>query len=292
MADHATNLAGEIADLARRLRGSLEIQEILHEDPMPAADARRPRADSLRPAAAASPAPSTPSPVAAPHPLGIVARGPAAEAEDLFAPAPRHSWEGDPSRCGSLGELHDAYAGCLRCALGESRTKFVFGVGNPGATVVFVGEAPGRDEDLQGEPFVGRAGKLLDKILEAIGWSREDVYIANILKCRPPGNRNPEPPEIAACEPILRRQIELIRPVILCTLGSIAAKTVLGTTQGITRLRGALHQYRDIPVVATYHPAALLRNPAWKKPTWEDVQLLRREHDRILAERGASGGSS
>jgi DNA polymerase len=287
MADPATNRAGEIADLARRLRGSLEIQEILHEGPLPAADRR-----SSRPA---SPAPSTsagtPASAARLQPAGIVARARSAEEEDLFAPALRHPWEGDPARCTSLGELHDAYSGCLRCPLGESRTKFVFGVGNPRATVVFVGEAPGRDEDLQGEPFVGRAGKLLDKILEAIEWRRDDVYIANILKCRPPGNRNPEPSEIAACEPILRRQIELVRPVILCTLGSIAAKTVLGTTQGITRLRGALHEYRGIPVVATYHPAALLRNPSWKKPTWEDVQMLRREHDRILASRGESGGN-
>jgi DNA polymerase len=280
MPDPATNLAGEVADLARRLRGTLEIQEILAEGPLPAAGPASPRTASI-----ASSAPADP---ARPQPAGIVAR-PAAEGADLFAPAPRHSWEGNPARCASLGELHDAYCECQRCPLGASRTKFVFGVGNANATALFIGEAPGRDEDLQGEPFVGRAGKLLDKILEAIGWRREDVYIANILKCRPPGNRNPEPSEIAACEPILRRQIELIRPVILCTLGSIAARTVLGTTQGITRLRGALHEYRGIPVVATYHPAALLRNPAWKKPTWEDVQMLRREHDRLLASRGAAG---
>jgi len=159
-------------------------------------------------------------------------------------------------------------------------------LGNPKATVMFVGEAPGRDEDLQGEPFVGRAGQLLDKILEAIGWTRNDVYIANILKCRPPGNRNPEPPEVAACEPILQRQIQLIDPLILCTLGAVASKTLLGTTQGITKLRGTLHEYRGIPVVTTYHPAALLRNPNWKRPTWEDVQMLRREHDRLLKESG------
>jgi DNA polymerase len=162
----------------------------------------------------------------------------------------------------------------------------VFGVGNPKATVMFIGEAPGRDEDLQGEPFVGRAGQLLDKILEAIGWTRKDVYIANMLKCRPPGNRNPEPAEMAACEPILRRQIELIQPLILCTLGSVSSKALLGTTQGITKLRGTLHEYRGIPVVTTYHPAALLRNPNWKRPTWEDVQMLRREHDRLLKESG------
>jgi DNA polymerase len=211
----------------------------------------------------------------APPPAATVSAPPAAA--DVSA-----SWRGDPARCGSLGELHDAYAECQRCALGSTRTKFVFGVGNPNAKVMFVGEAPGRDEDRQGEPFVGAAGQLLNKILAAIEFKREDVYIANILKCRPPGNRNPEPLEIASCEPILRRQIELIRPVILCSLGSFAAKTMLGTTEGISKLRGRLHEYRGIPLVPTFHPAALLRNPAWKKPTWEDVQMLRREYDRLV----------
>ncbi|NNE44264.1 MAG: uracil-DNA glycosylase [Gemmatimonadetes bacterium] len=206
------------------------------------------------------------------------------EGPGLFTEPVEHSWEGHPGDSGTLGELHDAFAECRRCPLGETRTKFVFGVGNPSATVLFVGEAPGKDEDLQGEPFVGRAGKLLDKILEAIGWTREDVYIANILKCRPPGNRNPEPAEIAACEGLLRRQIELVSPVILCTLGSFAAKTLLGTKEGIGALRGRIHEYRGIPLVPTYHPAALLRNPNWKKPTWEDVQMLKAEHDKLVAD--------
>ena len=210
-----------------------------------------------------------------------------AAADQSAAPEPaaaKASWQGDPANSESLGELNDAFAECQRCPLHETRTKFVFGVGNPSATVLFVGEAPGRDEDQQGEPFVGRAGKLLDKILEAIGWTRDDVYIANILKCRPPGNRNPEPSEIAACEGLLRRQIELVSPVILCTLGSFGAKTLLDTKEGITKLRGRPHEYRGIPVVPTYHPAALLRNPNWKRPTWEDVQRLREEHDRLVAE--------
>jgi DNA polymerase len=183
-----------------------------------------------------------------------------------------------------LGELHDAFAECQRCPLGATRTTFVFGVGNPQAKLMLIGEAPGRDEDLQGEPFVGAAGQLLDKILAAVNFKRDEVYIANILKCRPPGNRNPEPLEIAACSPILARQIELIRPRIICTLGSFAAKTILQEKDGISRLRGRIHYYRGIPVVPTFHPAALLRNPAWKKPTWEDVQLLRREYDRLLTE--------
>jgi DNA polymerase len=183
-----------------------------------------------------------------------------------------------------LGELHDAFGECQRCPLGATRTTFVFGVGNPQAKLMLIGEAPGRDEDLQGEPFVGAAGQLLDKILAAVNFKRDEVYIANILKCRPPGNRNPEPLEIAACSPILARQIELIHPRIICTLGSFAAKTILQEKDGISRLRGRIHYYRGIPVVPTFHPAALLRNPAWKKPTWEDVQLLRREYDRLLAE--------
>jgi DNA polymerase len=194
------------------------------------------------------------------------------------------SWQGDPASSASLGELHDAFAECQRCPLGSTRTTFVFGVGNPQAKLMLIGEAPGRDEDLQGEPFVGAAGQLLDKILAAVNFQRQEVYIANILKCRPPGNRNPEPVEIASCSPILARQIEIIRPRIICTLGSFAAKTILQEKDGISRLRGRIHYYRGIPVVPTFHPAALLRNPAWKKPTWEDVQLLRREYDRLLAE--------
>jgi DNA polymerase len=222
-----------------------------------------------------------------PRPEAGILRPP--EAPELFgsgssgeAAAVEHSWQRDPRESQSLGELHDVYSECRRCPLGDLRTNFVFGVGNPNATVMFVGEAPGRDEDLQGEPFVGRAGKLLNKILESIGFQREDVYIANILKCRPPGNRDPQPSEIASCEPILGRQITLIRPLILCTLGAFAARTLLDTKQGISRLRGRVHSYRGVPLIPTYHPAALLRNPAWKQPTWEDVQLLRREHDRLL----------
>ncbi len=250
-------------EIARRLRLMLETQAMLRgeELPLPALAARPRRAPQ---------APRT-APGAPPSPR--IAK--AARVEE--------SWRRDPQSFDSLGELHDAFAGCLRCELGRTRTTFVFGVGDPHAKVMLVGEAPGRDEDLQGEPFVGAAGQLLNKILAAVGFKREDVFIANILKCRPPGNRNPEPVEIAACSPILARQIELVKPIILCTLGSFAAKTVLDEREGISRLRGRIHYYRGIPVVPTYHPAALLRNPAWKKPTWEDVQLLRREYDRLLA---------
>ena len=269
----------EIADLVRRLRTAVEIQALLRDEPL------APPAAALAPLRKISPAP-VPQAVRRPAPAARIEA--ASEAPRAGAPSPAASvaapWRGDPARCSSLGELHDTYADCQRCGLGKTRTHFVFGVGNPNARVVFVGEAPGRDEDLKGEPFVGAAGQLLNKILGAIGFAREDVYIANILKCRPPGNRNPEPIEIASCEPILRRQIELISPLILCTLGSFAAKTMLGATEGISRLRGRIHDYRGIPLVPTFHPAALLRNPSWKKPTWEDVQLLRQEYDRLVAQ--------
>jgi uracil-DNA glycosylase family 4 len=170
---------------------------------------------------------------------------------------------------------------CTKCPLHESRTRTVFGVGNPDADLVFVGEAPGRDEDLQGEPFVGRAGKLLNDILAAIGFQREDVYIANVLKCRPPGNRDPAPDEVMHCEPYLVRQLEIIEPKVICALGRIAAQTLLKTTTPLGRMRADVHDYHGIPMIVTYHPAALLRNQKWKRPTWEDVQRLRALHDEL-----------
>jgi len=179
-----------------------------------------------------------------------------------------------------LGELETAVAPCLKCALGESRITFVFGAGDPDAGVMFIGEAPGRDEDEQGEPFVGRAGQLLTRIIEAIDFTREEVYIGNILKCRPPGNRDPQAGEVEACEPYLHRQIELIQPKVICALGRIAGQTLLRTTAPLGTLREQVHRYRGCPLVVTYHPAALLRNPNWKRPTWEDIQLVREIHDR------------
>lgn len=168
---------------------------------------------------------------------------------------------------------------CKKCPLGKTRTKFVFGEGAPDAGLVFVGEAPGQDEDLQGRPFVGAAGQLLTKIIEAIRLKRSEVYICNILKCRPPGNRNPLPDEIRQCEPYLRTQLEIIKPRVICALGTFAAQTLLQTNTPISRLRGQIHYYHNIKLVPTYHPAALLRNPGWKRPTWEDVQLVRKIYD-------------
>ena len=170
---------------------------------------------------------------------------------------------------------------CTRCSLGATRNEFVFGAGNPAAGIVFVGEAPGAEEDRRGEPFVGAAGQLLTKIIAAMGLGRGDVYICNILKCRPPNNRDPQPDEIAQCEPYLKRQIEIIQPKVICTLGRFAAQTLLRSGESMGRLRGRAHQYEGIPLVATYHPAALLRNPQWKRPTWEDVKKVRALYDGV-----------
>jgi uracil-DNA glycosylase family 4 len=181
----------------------------------------------------------------------------------------------------SIDELNSMICDCMKCSLGQTRTKFVFGVGNPKADLVFVGEAPGADEDIQGEPFVGRAGQLLNKILEAIHFKREEVYICNILKCRPPNNRDPQADEIDICEPYLWKQLELMHPKIIICLGRVAAQTLLRTNDGLNNLRGKVHNYRGMKLVVTYHPAALLRNPNWKKPTWEDVQWIRKMYDEM-----------
>ena len=181
----------------------------------------------------------------------------------------------------SLEDLNNQICGCLKCPLGKTRINFVFGVGNPNADIVVVGEAPGADEDAQGEPFVGRAGQLLNKILEAIRFKREDVYICNILKCRPPNNRDPLPEEIELCEPHLWKQLELIKPKMILCLGRIAGQALLKTNDTLTSLRGRFHDYRGIKLMVTYHPAALLRNPNWKKPAWEDVQLFRKTYDEM-----------
>jgi len=169
---------------------------------------------------------------------------------------------------------------CRRCPLCETRNNFVFGAGNENADIMFIGEAPGRDEDLQGEPFIGRAGQLLTKIIEAIQFRREDVYIGNILKCRPPQNRDPLPEEVDHCLPILDAQLKCIRPSIICVLGRIAAQTLLRTSTPLGRLRGRIHDFHGIKMIVTYHPAALLRNPNLKRPTWEDMQMMRKEYDR------------
>ena len=179
----------------------------------------------------------------------------------------------------SLESFRESICNCQKCSLGNTRTNFVFGVGNPHADIVFVGEAPGEKEDLIGEPFVGRAGKLLDKILEAIDLTREDIYICNVLKCRPPLNRDPLPDEVGLCEPYLKTQLSMINPKLIVALGRVSACTILKTKEPLKNLRNRIFQYEGIDLLVTYHPAALLRNPNFKKPAWEDFQLIR---DRYL----------
>jgi DNA polymerase len=181
------------------------------------------------------------------------------------------------SAADSLAQLRDEIGpACQRCKLHQlGRTQVVFGVGNPNAELMFVGEAPGGDEDLQGEPFVGRAGQLLTKIIGAIDLRRDQVYIANVIKCRPPGNRNPEPDEVDTCEPFLFRQIDAIKPKVIMALGKFAAQSLLKTTDPITRLRGRVFNYRGASLIPTFHPAFLLRNPSAKREVWEDMKKAR-----------------
>ena len=173
-----------------------------------------------------------------------------------------------------LKKIRAEIGDCRRCKLSEARTNVVFGVGDPNAELMFIGEAPGHDEDLQGEPFVGRAGQLLTKMIEAMGFARSSVYIANIIKCRPPDNRYPEPDEAETCIPFLYQQIDAIKPKIIVTLGNLATQTLLETKTGITTLRGNFLDYRGTKLMPTYHPAFLLRNPNMKKPCWEDLKRV------------------
>jgi DNA polymerase len=196
--------------------------------------------------------------------------------KELFRDAPSPAGPAlVPGSMPDIGSLAQFLEGCPRCKLSKSRTNIVFGQGNPRAELMFVGEAPGRDEDEQGLAFVGRAGQLLTKIIEAIGKSRADVFIANILKCRPPNNRNPEPDEVAACMPFLEEQIRLISPKVIVTLGTFAAQAILETDEPIGRLRGRWRTARGVRVMPTFHPAFLLRSPDRKKDVWEDMKLVR-----------------
>jgi len=180
-----------------------------------------------------------------------------------------------------LTEHRQAICECKRCPLGETRTKLVYGVGSPEADLMFIGEAPGADEDRLGEPFVGRAGQLLDKILAAMELSRDEIYIANILKCRPPGNRDPLPEEMDKCFEYLREQVRLIRPKLICAMGRIAAQALLNTTTPLGKLRRNWHNYEGVPMMVTYHPAALLRFQKYKRDTWEDMQMLLAKYETM-----------
>jgi uracil-DNA glycosylase family 4 len=181
----------------------------------------------------------------------------------------------------TLDTLYEEIHECVKCPLGHTRTKFVFGTGSPKARVMFIGEAPGADEDAQGEPFVGRAGQLLNKIIESVEMKREEVYICNIIKCRPPNNRAPLPMEVETCTPYLLKQIELVKPKFIISLGRTAAQWLLQTNDSLGNLRGRAHDYNGIKLIVTYHPAALLRNQAWKKPTWEDMKMFKRMYEEL-----------
>lgn len=204
---------------------------------------------------------------------------------DVSAQGAHREAEGPPvpveiGKLDSLAAIAEATRGCTRCPLYQTAKHAVPGEGSPDADLMVVGEAPGANEDETGRPFIGAAGQLLTKILAAVNLGRDDVFIANVIKHRPPGNRNPKPDEVLACSPYLVRQIELVRPKVILALGTFAAQTLLDTKLAIGKLRGAVHEYHGVPLIVTYHPAALLRNPAWKRPTWEDVQLARRVLDR------------
>lgn len=189
-----------------------------------------------------------------------------------------------PDPADALGAQEQALQGCPRCKLSRSRSTVVFGSGNPRARLMVIGEGPGEEEDRQGKPFVGRAGQLLTRMLASVGFERErDCYIANVVKCRPSQNRNPEPDEVAACSPFLMAQIDTIRPPVILALGNFAAQTLLGTKEGITKLRGRAYEYRSSVLVPTFHPAFLLRNPGqeFKRMAWDDLKLARREYERL-----------
>jgi uracil-DNA glycosylase len=224
-----------------------------------------------KPPEVSAPIPNLPLPRAT-----FAAAAPAAKSAPPMPSAPGPSLfemvnrvEGD-----TLQRIREDIGDCTRCRLHKARTNIVFGVGNPKAELVFVGEGPGHDEDMQGEPFVGRAGKLLTQMIEAMSLRREDVYICNVVKCRPPENRLPEKDEIATCSPFLLRQLDVIRPKVICCLGACAAQTLLETNQGISRYRGEWFDFRGAKMIATYHPAYLLRNPNAKPEVWKDLQKV------------------
>jgi uracil-DNA glycosylase family 4 len=229
-------------------------------------------------------APDPPAPIASREARAPAAREPAAREPATREPAAR-TLEPRPAPTQDWTELRERVAGCVRCGLCESRTQTVFGVGSEQADWLVIGEAPGAEEDRRGEPFVGRAGQLLNSMLIAIGLARETVFIANILKCRPPGNRDPKPEEVSQCLPYLTNQIALLKPKIILAVGRIAAQNLLATDAPLARLRGKLHSFGEAgtPLVITYHPAYLLRTPADKRKAWEDLKFARATYTRIVS---------
>ncbi|WP_263789447.1 uracil-DNA glycosylase [Salinibacter sp.] len=284
-------------DLLRELRAIVEHERALHGDLLPLTPAE----DATQ--ATPSPSPDAPSPETdtpshtAPDDAGPDPDMPNYDlfgnqvdpAEDPSLPPPERIEALIPDDApykdaDTLEEVEQYFADNVLVPIDEDRENPVFGVGDPEADLVIIGEAPGRNEDEEGEPFVGRAGQLLDKILDAINFEREDVYITNILKSRPPRNRNPKSEEIDAHLPVLYKQIALLRPKIILTVGKVAGNTLLDRSSSLSNLRDQEHDFYGIPLMATYHPAALLRNSQWKRPTWEDVKLLRTRYDQLTDE--------
>lgn len=224
-----------------------------------------------------------PRPMVASRPEVPIPTPNALAASDMGVPAP----PAGPRGAEGLRIVREELGDCQRCKLAPLRKNLVYGVGSPTAALVFVGEAPGENEDLQGEPFVGKAGELLTKMIAAMGFRRDEVYICNVIKCRPPGNRNPEPDEIAACEPFLIRQLGAIAPRAIVTLGKFAAQALLRSDAPISKLRGRFHRYQGVPLMPTFHPAYLLRNPSAKREVWDDLKQVMAELDRLGVPRGA-----
>ncbi len=262
------------------------------EETAPAAKTKKPAASARAAAPATSvaePTPAEPTP-AEPTPTEPTPTEPTPTVGSPAEPGTgivvgasrRASMDGPLAALASLDDVARHIAACTACELYKSAKNSVPGEGNPQAGFICVGEAPGQTEDETGRPFVGRAGDLLTKILEAVQLKREDVFICNVLKHRPPGNRNPAPDEIKACSPYLLRQLELLQPRVILALGTFASQTLLQTALPIGKLRGQVHRFHGVPLIVTYHPAALLRNPAWKRPAWEDVQLARRIYDSAV----------
>ena len=257
-----------------------EVLRSTGSNPTPRSPAPRREAPEVPPTPPEIGALSRPEPIAPPTPAPATSEGSEPVTGLVVGTSSRELFGGPLTGIGTLDELAEVIAKCTKCPLYKTATKPVPGQGSPKAELVCVGEAPGESEDKTGLAFVGAAGQLLTKILAAINLSREDVFICNVLKHRPPGNRNPDPKEVEACSPYLVRQLEIIRPKVIVAFGTFAAQTLLETKLSIGKLRNQVHRYYGVPLVVTYHPAALLRNPAWKRPTWEDVQLARRVLDR------------
>lgn len=266
-ADDSAAAAAELRQIAARVRTQVALRS---RSGLIGVPRRRGPSSAQVPGASGSP-----TQVAAPGamPAATLTQARTEQGSAAFPPESEPATIVPPGAAG-LSVVRDELGDCRRCRLAEGRKTLVYGVGNPNATLVFVGEAPGADEDIQGEPFVGKAGQLLTRMIEAMGFAREDVYICNVIKCRPPGNRNPEPDEVAACEPFLKKQLAAIRPRMIVALGKFAAQCLLRDDTPISRLRGNFRSYEGVQLMPTFHPAYLLRDPGRKKEAWEDLKAV------------------